>query len=539
LVGASVTLTSTLSTTAATGTVSFEDGTTVLGTGTVSSGVATLAVSTLQAGTHVLTAVYSGDGTYGGAVSTTLYQVVTSTSKTASSVTVTSSLNPSVVGASVTLTATVPSGATGTVGFYDGATSPAMSLGTGTVSSGAATLTLTTLQAGTHPITAVYSGDGSYNSSTSSVLSQVVTKSSVTVSGVTANNKVYDGTTAATVNLSGATLSGVLSGDASRVSLNASEVTAMFAQANVGTNIAVTVTGLTLTGPAASNYTLTQPSGIVANITQAASKTTLTASSTQVNPLQSVTLTAQVASTTAGTPTGTVSFYDGGTLLGTAMLVNGTATYSATALSAGAQHILSASYNGDVNFTPSSSTTTVTVTVGSLDFSLSLSGLAGQTVTAGNTATYQFGVAPLYGQYPGTVTFSVSGLPAGATATFSPSSVAANGGTQAITLTIQTAATTAMTSPWQPGRAWPLTTLAILLIPFSCARNLRRHGRKLGQKAAFLLLLLVSILGISALTTGCGGHTGFAGQTGHTYDLTVTATSGTVSHSATVTLTIE
>jgi Bacterial Ig-like domain (group 3)/MBG domain (YGX type) len=163
---ASVTFTATLSA-GATGTVTFMDGPTVLGPGTVSSGTASISTSTLSVGTHSITAVYSGDGNYNGVTSPALSQVV---NKTATTVTVASSRNPAPSGTSVTFTATVPAGATGTVQFLDGTTV----LGTGTVSGGTASFSTTTLSVGTHPITAVYSGDASYNGAASSPISQAV-----------------------------------------------------------------------------------------------------------------------------------------------------------------------------------------------------------------------------------------------------------------------------------------------------------------------------------------------------------------------------
>jgi len=163
---ASVTFTATLSA-GATGTVTFMDGTTVMGIGAVSSGTASFSTSTLPVGTHSITAVYGGDANYNGVTSPALSQVV---NKTATTVTVASSRNPVPSGSSVTFTATVPAGATGTVQFLDGTTM----LGTGTVSGGTASFSTTTLSVGTHSITAVYSGDATYSGATSSAVSQVV-----------------------------------------------------------------------------------------------------------------------------------------------------------------------------------------------------------------------------------------------------------------------------------------------------------------------------------------------------------------------------
>ena len=83
----------------------------------------------------------------------------------------TSDLNPSLFGQSVTFTATVTGGgATGTVTFNDDATT----LGTGNLSGGTATFATSSLAVGTHTITAVYGGDGSFAGSTSPALTQTV-----------------------------------------------------------------------------------------------------------------------------------------------------------------------------------------------------------------------------------------------------------------------------------------------------------------------------------------------------------------------------
>src|SRR5437763_1165367 len=88
----------------------------------------------------------------------------------------TSSSNPSVLGQSVTLTATVSVAApgagqpTGMVTFKDGSTT----LGTGTLNGGVATYSTSSLSGGSHSLNAVYGGDSGFASSMSAVLSQVV-----------------------------------------------------------------------------------------------------------------------------------------------------------------------------------------------------------------------------------------------------------------------------------------------------------------------------------------------------------------------------
>ncbi len=95
-----------------------------------------------------------------------------------------------------------------------------------------------------------------------------ITAVGVTISsGLSANNKPYDGTTTATISSNNVVLSGVLPGDAANVRLNTNGYTANFANAGVANGIGVTVSGMTLSGTAATNYTLTQPAGLTANIT--------------------------------------------------------------------------------------------------------------------------------------------------------------------------------------------------------------------------------------------------------------------------------
>ena len=159
-----VTFTATVSPTGATGTVTFMDGTTSLGAGTLSGGVASFATTGLSVATHSITAKYAGNSSYSSSTSSAVSQVVNGASKTSTTTIVTTNANPSASGQSVTFIATVsPSAATGSVTFLDGTTT----LGSGTLSGGLATFAISTLATGSHSITASYSGDTNYNSSTS------------------------------------------------------------------------------------------------------------------------------------------------------------------------------------------------------------------------------------------------------------------------------------------------------------------------------------------------------------------------------------
>ncbi|MDP3790750.1 MAG: YDG domain-containing protein, partial [Candidatus Omnitrophota bacterium] len=83
---------------------------------------------------------------------------------------------------------------------------------------------------------------------------------------ITANNKTYDGTTAATLNTTLAALSGVVAGDT--VTLDTTAATGAFASKDIGTDKLVTISGLTISGGSSANYSLTQPT-TTANITAA------------------------------------------------------------------------------------------------------------------------------------------------------------------------------------------------------------------------------------------------------------------------------
>jgi len=93
-----------------------------------------------------------------------------------------------------------------------------------------------------------------------------ITSIGLTVTGMTADNKVYDGTTTAVLNTGSATLVGVLDGD--NVNLVLTGVTGSFADKNIGTAKVVSTSLIVLGGADAGNYTLTQPT-LTADITPA------------------------------------------------------------------------------------------------------------------------------------------------------------------------------------------------------------------------------------------------------------------------------
>jgi hypothetical protein len=104
-------------------------------------------------------------------------------------------------------------------------------------------------------------------------------------------------------------------------------------------------------------------------------------------------------------------------------------------------------------------------------------------------------------------------------------------------LTIQLPSATAhLDSKEAPTRKTPPVLWGILLLPF--AGRMRRIGKRLGKTASILMLMVVGLTAAVTLS-GCGSSNGFFGQPQKTYTVTVTATSGTLSHSTNLTLTVE
>jgi large repetitive protein len=341
--GQTETITATLSSSAATGTVTFTDGGTLLATVAVASDTAVYSSSSFTQGTHAIAISYSGDANFlSGSTSLTLTVLGSTT------ITVASNLNPALPGQTVTFTATVtPSAVTGTVQFYNGSTL----LGSSTLTGGVATYSTSSLAPGTQSITADYGGSSTYGPSYSSALSEIVkTSTSVSVSSslnpatagsvITFTALVSPSSATGTVQfLDGATVLGSATLSNGSASFSISTLAA-------GTHsISADYTGST-------NYAAAN-SSVLSEVVKA---NTSVALSTSLNPAtvgSAVTFTAVVTPSTA---TGTVQFLDGSSVLGSATLASGQASFTTSSLSQGAQSI-TASYGGDAADTASNSPT--------------------------------------------------------------------------------------------------------------------------------------------------------------------------------------
>jgi hypothetical protein len=356
--GEATTLTATITSTLASPpngeSITFKNGTTVLGEGTLSSGSSKFTTSTLPVGTDSLVAVYAGDANFAASTSKTVSQVV---KKANSTTTLAASPNPSAFGQSITFTATVKPQFTGTpsgtVTFKNGTTT----LATIALSGGVAKYTTSTLAVGTSSITAVYNGSASFNTSTSAVVKQVVNKATSTTTLAASPNPSAFGqsvTFSATVKpqFTG-TPSGTVTFKNGTTTLATVTLSSGVAKYTTST-LAVGTSSITAVYSGSTSFN-TSTSAVLKQVVNKATSTATVASS--ANPSthgESVTFTATVKPEFTGTPTGSVTFKDGTSTLATETLAGGVAKFSTSTLAVGT-HSITAVYGGSSSFASSTS----------------------------------------------------------------------------------------------------------------------------------------------------------------------------------------
>lgn len=285
---------------------------------------------------------------------------------------VASSANPSVWGQPVTLTASVSSasGASGTptgqVTFMDGSTT----LGTAALSSGTASLTVGNLQVGAHSITATYSGDAAFTSSSSTAITQTVNKAATQTTITSLQNpSVYGGRTIKATVQAVSPGAGVPTGN-----VTFSPYDGMSADNNPLDSTGTTYGGeaipaggqsVSATYAGDDHFQPSRSNTISQTVQQASTDTSVEASSTSATTNTPVRLTARVSPQYANCPTGVVEFFNGTQSIGQATLACAGGVSIATryvTLPAGDAEI-TARYDGDSNFTTSESQPPVGVTV--------------------------------------------------------------------------------------------------------------------------------------------------------------------------------
>jgi len=386
---AAVTFTATVTGSSPSGTIAFRDGgSSISGCSAValSSGSATCTSSSLAAGAHSITAVYSGDSGNSTSTSSALAQVINVV--TSSTTSLTSSANPASYGQSITLTATITGTTpTGTVQFLDGV-SAISGCDAARVTKNKATCVTKALSVATHSLTAVYSGDSKNTTSTSSALSLQVTQVATTNTLKSSKASINYGQSATfTATLKGGTtLTGTvqfldggsaISGcDAVTVSANKATCTASSLAAG---NHSVTAVYSGDTNNAASTS-----SAVTQQVKALVTKTALSTSAKSIPVGQAVTFTATV---TGSGLVGTVAFTDNGSAItgcGAVTLSSNAATCTTSSLTVGS-HSIVAAYSGDTNNAASTGkavaqTVTLIPTLVTASSSLSAS-VVGETVT--------------------------------------------------------------------------------------------------------------------------------------------------------------
>jgi hypothetical protein len=273
-----------------------------------------------------------------------------------------------------------------------------------------------------------------------------------------------------------------------------------------------------------------------------APKVTVTSSANPSYTGENVTFIATIAgllSNPLAAPTGTVTFSDGNTTLGTAPVSTGAASYTTNFSTAG-NHAITAAYSGDANNVAASGTLTQTVDA-PVAVGPGSGGSTSLTVASGLSVTTPVSVTGAAG-FGGTLSFSCTGLPTNAACSFSPASVTVSGTAAATTtLTVSTAATAmASTRDAAPLRAMAVLACGLPVLGLLTVLPVAR-GRRLLLCLGFALF--VSVTGL----TGCGGGqsapssgTPSATKTAPgSYTFNVVATSGAVSSTVSYSLTVQ
>ena len=380
----------------------------------LAGGTQTVIVTLNTPGSQTLTATDSDNG----AIAANTSPPITVNSATTTTM-LSSAVNPSVFGQSVTFTATVTATVgtpTGTVTFKDGA----ITLGTASLSGGQATFSTGSLSVAAHSMTAVYGGDSTYNVSTSVIFTQTVNKAGTTTGLSSSPNPTVFGqsvTFTATVNAAtpgagtptgtvtfkdGATTLGT-------AALSGGQATFSTSSLSVGSHATITVAY-----GGDGNFNTSTSTNYTQTVNKSDTTTTLSPSPSPSVAGQPVGFTATVSAVApgAGTRTGTVTFtIDGGSPTNVTVNASGQATLT-NALATAGSHTISAAYNGDASFNGSAASD-LTQTVNTANSATTVSSSFNPSVF-GQSVTFTarvVAVSPGAGTPTGTVTFSIDGSP--------------------------------------------------------------------------------------------------------------------------------
>ncbi|WP_348261574.1 Ig-like domain repeat protein [Telmatobacter sp. DSM 110680] len=532
----------------------------------IATGTVTYTTSALGAGQHNIAASYSGDGNY--AASQPSPGDLITVNGAAAAMTVTPSLNPAkndqplqvTISVSQSGTYPVPTGTITLTAFV--VSSPLFHSSAVPLVNGSATITIpaNTLPIGSVVLNSVYSGDKNYNNNSLGYTLQVISSGTITPSvsltppaGIQTSYPfsipiVVAGASGSPTPTGNVSLS--ISGNSwgSQPLVNGSTTFVINNNLPGGSN-SVTATYL-----GDSIYTSGTASGLVRYI--AMSIVQVNPSSADIAVNQSLTLAVAVGGNyTVGAipaPTGTVTFTSGTYSSAATPLNNGFAsiTIPANTLAVGTDSF-NMDYSGDANYLAGSGFGIISVTT-PIPAGFNLVGsnpsfLAG--ATTGNTSAIT--ISPT-GGFTGNVTMTaaITSNPAGAQnlptlsfGTTSPVNVTdATGGTATLTITTKAATTAMMRDPQRPSSLWFRAGGAVLAcLLFLGIPTRRRSSRNVLGMLALLMILVESVLacgGGGGSIGGGGGTTTIPGTTAGNYTVTVTGTSGIITSTTTITLSV-
>jgi co-chaperonin GroES (HSP10) len=405
--------------------ITLTEGGKVLASGTLAAnGSGSIVVTGLAIGNHTIVANFAGTDTMQAATSNPVTQVVAAVDAPMTLVAQPSSIY---AGQSTTLTATVhnPAGSTtavptGNVVFTDGA----VTLGTSALdATGAATLPAVLNTVATHTITATYAGDPLHSGANANAVVQVQQLTTALLLASPVNPSAAGAAVTFNVTLS--------TPQTTALPLNQPVTLTEAGKVLASGTLAANGSGsLVVSGLAIGNHTIVANFAGTASMQPAIStpfiqvvagqsvSVTLTASPNPAYLTQTVTLTAAVTTnSTQAPPTGSVSFMEGNTVLGSVPVTNGKAVFTISTLSA-ADHTIISTYSGDGNYAGTSSApVTVTILPSNLVLTSSSTSLTVQT----QHHLFFTLQATSIGSFADTLSFSAAGLPEHATIQFTPS----------------------------------------------------------------------------------------------------------------------
>ena len=376
-----------------------------LGQATLAAGAATFTYSSPPPGNHVLSAAYAGDTADLASTSATLTTTITPLTSTITLTTPSASL---AYAAPASFTVTIsPATATGTITLRDASRTI---LAQSPLTSATATFTLPNLSIGLHAFTAAYAGDLNDTASTSPALTLTITPDPTTLTLAPIATAIPSGSPVTlTATITPATATGTITfrdpqaGTLGQAILAGGAATLSLPSLPTGPyTITATYAGDPNDAPSLSNAITTQ-------VALTATTTTLATPPHTITTGTPLTLT---ATTSPAPASGSITFTDNTTTLGTALLVNGAATLQLPDLSVG-NHTLRAAYAGNSLLAASTSpASTITVATNTTFTTLTL---AQPTITEGSPITFDVQVAAAsaqsFGNVPtGTITIRSAGV---------------------------------------------------------------------------------------------------------------------------------